>query len=204
MSIGTARPCPAFSKGFDCLEPVTYAVARRAAAQGFAWVGRYVENLTPDEQRWIHQAGLGIAPLTEAITGEPLSARLGEQIGAAMAQKLASLGCPPGVHLWADHESPHPGSDSVGYLNARAAASVAAGFQAGQYGGIPFDLSAAQLYELGANRYWRGGGAVPEPACGFCVLQLPPLDQVLFEGQRVDIDMVCEDFRGRLPVMWWP
>ena len=148
--------------------------------------------------------GLGIAPLTEAITGSPLTEALGAQVGAQRALQLTGLGCPPGVHLWTDHEAPAAGSQSIPYLAARAQATISHGFGPGLYGGEPIDLDGAQMYALAFTRYFRGGGAVPEPRCGFTVFQLPPLDQVMFGGQRVDVDIIAEDFEGRTPVLWWP
>jgi hypothetical protein len=180
-----------------------------ALAAGLRYVGRYVENLSGQEREDLFAAGLGIAPLTEAVTGVVLTARLGDELGRKRAAALADLGCPPGVYLWADHESPARGSDSVGYLNARATASVAAGFGAGQYAGLPIDLSSGQLFGLLANRYWKGGGRVPEPDCGWCLVQAEPLagankGGILLGAQRVDVDFSKEDYEGRSAVLWWP
>jgi hypothetical protein len=202
-SVGVARAAAPFTRGVDCMSPVQNNVARMLKADGYEFVGRYVESLSTYERDGIFAAGLAIAPLTYAITGVALTAALGAEIGGERARELQSLGCPTTVHLWADHESPHPGSDSIRYLNARADATIATGFGAGQYGGMPFDLTAAEFYGLKASRYWRGGGAVPEPACGFCVLQLCPLDQTI-HGQRFDVDVIQADFQGRTPILWCP
>jgi hypothetical protein len=209
MPIGVARVCPPFALGCDSFEPLTAQHARIARAEGLLFVGRYVENLSETERDDLFREGLAIAPLTEAVTGIVLSERLGEEIGRQRAQQLVDLQCPPTVDLWADHESPARGSDSVGYLNARARAALAAGFGAGQYAGLPIDLTSAQLFDLLANRYWKGGGRVPEPDCGWCLVQAEPLAGVnkggiLLGTQRVDVDFAKEDYEGRSAVLWWP
>lgn len=201
---GVARQIPPFSLGFDCLAPCSNAVARRAKASGFSWIGRYLDNLTIQERGGIFDAGLAIVPVSVAVTHAVLTADLGAHRGAELGREAVALGCPPGVHLFLDLESTMAGSDCAGYINAASEAIAAAGYAAGLYAGMPQPLSGSELYELAPTRYWRGGGAVPEPQCGFCVLQLPPLDQVMFEGQRVDVDIVCCDFKGRTPIGWYP
>ena len=110
MPIGTARDAKPFSLGFDCVAPISDQVARLARAAGFTWVGRYVETLTPVERDTLFLRGLGIAPLTYAVTSQPLTAALGTQTGRECAGKLSALGCPPTVHLWCDHATPYEAS----------------------------------------------------------------------------------------------
>ena len=203
-AVGVARTCPPHTRGFDCLAPVAANTARIAYAAGMRYVGRYVETLTTTERDGLLAAGLAILPLTVAITHSPLTAELGTQVASERAAQLSALRCPPTVHLWTDHEDAPAGSASVEYLAARAAATLAAGFGAAVYFGEPQDLTAVEMYALAFNRYGRGGGAVPEPRCGFCWFDEIPLDETAFEGQRVDFTSIWEDFEGRTPILWWP
>lgn len=201
---GIARPVVPFSLGFDCLAPVSNQVARIAKADGFIWVGRYLENLTIAERDGIFDAGLGIALLTEAITGTVLNAGTGAQQGHAAVLQAVHLAVPPAVHITGDNENPHTGSDVSAHSNAFVEAVRAGGYDGAMYVGAPQTLNAVQLYMCLADRYWRSGSLVPEPACGWCIIQLSPLDRTMFGGQRVDVDITCLDFRGRAMVMWWP
>jgi hypothetical protein len=201
---GVARPALPFALGFDCYEPVSNQTARIAKADGFTWVGRYLENLTVAERDSIFGAGLGIALLTQATTDVALSAATGAQQGRAEVLRALKLAVPPSVHITGDNEAAFPGSDVPAHSDAFVSAVRAGGYDGAMYVGAPQTLDAAQLYACLADRYWRAGSLVPEPACGWCIIQLSPLDRTMFGGQRVDVDVTCLDFRGRAMVMWWP
>ena len=202
--IGAARAAKPWMRIFDCLAPVAANTARMAKADGFDGVARYVETLTEGEIQGIFAAGLALVPLSEGVTGMELTAALGKSIEEARVEKLVEFGCPGGVSFWTDHEDPKVGSDSVGYLTARANVKIGAGFRAGLYGGMPMDLTGIQLYRLPFTGYWRGGGAVPEPTCGWQIYQAPPLNQMMSWGQLVDVNFTMGDYKGRYPVLWYP
>lgn len=205
--IGAAQAARPWMRGFDSLGAISPAQALRAKAEGFDFVGRYVEDMTIAEVQGLFAAGLAIAPLTEGITtpGE-INAANGTALGRARAQMLKALGCPPDVHLWTDHEDPPPGAQSVSYLTDRAAATLAAGFLAGLYLGEPTDLTGPVAYALrGFTGYWRGGGAIPEPLPrGWQIYQAPPLNQPAPWGGLMDVNFTMTDYRGANAILWWP
>lgn len=203
--VGFAKPCPPFSLGVDCLAPMSASTAKAFAALGVKWVGRYLENLTADEVTGIHAAGLAIALLIEGRTHD-LGAALGNQVGMAAATKAMALGVPPGVNMTVDIEETGnaAAADVAAYANEVGAVLKRYGYAGSCYPGAGLPFNAQQLYALALGPYWRGGSlGIPEPACGFAILQLFPLDQVV-EGQRVDFSVSQKDFRGRSMTMWWP
>lgn len=203
---GVARAAAPFLLGFDCLEPVSVLVANDFWKDGFRWVARYLNGpspLTPTERDDLFSIGFGIAPLLVAETSDELTNITGSAYGFKAVRLAMALGIPPSVHITEDYESPAEGSDVLAHERAMTAAIRSGGFDAAAYIGSPLPLNASQVYSMSANRYWRAGGLVPEPACGWAAMQLHPLDQIRF-GQRIDVDVTCLDYRGRALTMWWP
>lgn len=211
MTVGVARIAPLFARGFDCLQPLTSMTIRRAAASGFGgFAARYLETLTASERDAIFAAGVPLMLLTEARIGEALSVETGRDAGEVTVDRARALGCPASVHITIDLESPEPGSDVAGHVNAFADELRSAGFGAMLYVGQPQPLTGQELFDLAPTRYWKAAGRIvdargelAEPTCGWCVLQASPLDQDLF-GQPVDVDFVQADSEGRRPILWWP
>jgi hypothetical protein len=203
MSVGIARACPPFLLGFDCLTPVNEEIATQAAARGLRWVGQYLEVLTPATRDLIWAHDLGIAPLTEAETSRPLSVQTGADRGALAVAQCEGLEMAPTVHVTIDLELPYGGSDCPGHVNAFSDRLLKAYFAAALYVGVPEPLNAPQLFALRPNRYWKGGGQVPEPHCGWSALQLEPLEGLVLAGTRVDVNVSKLDYFGRAMTMWW-
>jgi hypothetical protein len=201
--MGAARACPPFSMGFDCLTPVNEEIAVQAAARGFRWVGQYLEELTPETRDTIFAHDMGIALLTEAETSRPLSAETGADRGALAVSQCQALDVPPTVHVTIDLELPYAGSDCPAHVNAMSDRLLRGYYAAALYVGVPEPLNAAQLFALRPNRYWKGGGAVPEPHCGWCNIQLEPLEGLVLAGTRVDVNVSKLDYFGRAMTMWW-
>jgi hypothetical protein len=206
-AVGVARGAAPFVRGFDCLAPVPGYVARQMYADGYRFAGRYLDAgpnaLTIDERDALFAAGLAIVPITLATTGVPLTQELGHSRGAFTVHKADALYMPREVHITIDLEAVHEGSDVAGFVNAFTSELTAAGYGAMLYVGAGQPLAGHELYELAPGRYWRSGSRVPEPDCGYCMYQLPPLDQTIC-GQRVDVDVTCCDFRSRTPTFWMP
>lgn len=200
---GIARVLPPFQLGFDCLDPLTEATAAAFYASGYRFVGRYLESLSIAERDAIFNAKLAIAPITYART-TPLNGTLGQQVGAQSVRRAVSWGIPPSVHVTIDNEATHGEvADVIAYLNGFAGALTSGGYGAMLYVGRPESLTAQELFALRPNRYWRSISMVPEPACGWCMMQLTPGDQVI-HGHQVDVDVSQADYFGRLPVLWYP
>jgi hypothetical protein len=203
--IGVARAAAPFSKGFDCLAPVSADAGARLRQAGFEWVGRYFETLTAAERDTLFQLGFGIKLITTAARA-PLYDAIGAEAGVRTVALARALEAPNGLHITIDLEATgdNPADRVADYVNNRAHAVNSAGYESDLYVGAGQPLNGAELYKLAPTLYWRGGSAaIPEPACGWSILQLYPTDQEI-EGQRVDVDIIQCDYRGRLPVLWWP
>jgi hypothetical protein len=203
MTVGVARVASPFLRGIDCLAPMANNTARQFKADGYEFCGRYLENLTLLERDWIFSAGLGIFLYTEATSGT-LDAAAGSARGIASVARARALQAPPTLHTLIDLESTTGDAVSVSdYANVFHDELVSGGYDSIVYVGAKQILDATQLYALKTHRYMRSGSLVPKPACGWCALQLSPLDQII-HGQRVDVVIVESDFRGRLPTLWFP
>ena len=202
--IGVARAADPFLLGFDVEEPTTPAMLAAARGRGFAWVGRYLNNLSAEELGSIFAANLGVLPYTWAMTHEPLSAAAGTEYGAHMAAIARGLGCPEGVHIAIDLEAPPPGSACGPHVNAMADSLRWAQFGAALYVGVPQPLSGPELFALKPDRYIKGGGRASEPSCSWAALQLEPLARLELAGAPVDVAVTKEDYEGRSLVLWWP
>jgi hypothetical protein len=208
--IGVARQCSPFTLGLDSLAPCpSKETAAAFRADGYRYWGRYLDagenSLTEAERDRLFASDMAILPLTVA-PADKLSASFGSLRAAAIARQLAILGCPPGVHVVLDLEAVNPASspiDVMTYVNAFDAMLIRGGHPTLLYVGADQPLTAAQLYTLDPSRYMRSISLVPEPACGWCILQLTPGNQTR-HGVRIDMSIVQADYRGRLPTFWWP
>jgi len=204
--VGVVRRAPLFSKIVDTLSPVSGFAASALKSIGVEAVGRYLENLSDSERDVLFQAGLGILPLSKAPTS-PLNADFGRSHAKFLLQRAMMLEVPTGVHLMVDLEAQSgTHTDVLAYDEALTNEIALSGYVPLAYVGQPQPLSAQQLFQLpDVHLYWRGGSSnIPEPACSFALWQIPPLDQVLVAGLRVDMSVAGEDLRGRPPMLWYP
>jgi hypothetical protein len=199
--IGVARPSKPFTRGVDCLAPMANNVARMFRADGYEFVGRYLENLTADERDGIFAANLGILLLTEATIGL-LDADVGTSRGNQSVKRAIALEAPPTLHIVIDLESAK-GDPVAVYVDAFHEALVKGTYDSMLYVGADQPLDANQLFALQTTRYFRSGSHVPVPQCDWCCNQLRPLDQII-HGQRVDFDIIEADCEGRTPTLWYP
>jgi hypothetical protein len=199
------KPAPFPSLGADM---VTVLDAVRCAAlrgNGIAFVVRYLDSLTQGELETILASGLGCSFVSYAPPGGWIPSEIfGEQGGAQAVRELKALGVPQGATCWTDLEGVSedaPAANVEAWGNARAGVIQAAGYDAGLYVGAGAGLTAEQLYALAFDRYWKSLSRVPEPECGWSLIQLYPTTTI--GGTAVDIDCVQKDYRGRLPAMVW-
>ena len=202
---GVARECPVFADGIDCLEALSLETAQAFRADGYQYVGRYLETLTSAERDDIWAAGLGIWLLTLGSTAA-LSSSFGDARAASTTSRGLSLGVVPRVHVTIDQEAASENSeaDNYAYCDHFSAGICRSGWQAALYAGAGIGMTAVEEFRLpNVNCYIRGGSVgIPEPACGFVMIQFSPLD-VTIHGQRVDVSKVGRDARGRGITMWW-
>jgi hypothetical protein len=149
--------------------------------------------------QWALGAGLGVKPVCYSQkSGWTPSADLGAQRGAKAVSDAHAAAFPQGIDIYCDLEG--SGGDvaaTTAYLNAWARQVVDAGFIAGLYVGADQPLNGSQLYALAEfHRYWRSfSSGVPDPACGFCLVQLYPTTAI--SGIPVDFDFAQNDYQGR-------
>lgn len=193
--IGSASPARVRAIGIDTILAMSDALLAQLAAVApeTEYVGRYVDSLTSEEIARIHAAGKAILPFTYANEFDP----------APRLAKLAALGCPPGVTIMLDVEGVKlPADQTIARIDAWALAMKGAQRDPGAYVGAGAGLTAAQWTGLAVDRYMRSCSAVPEPSEGFCVLQLYRPNVDLGRGLVIDWQVVQQDYRGRVPVLW--
>jgi hypothetical protein len=124
------------------------------------------------------------------------SATLGEGDATTSLLRLTKLQVPTeGLVDACDLETPGAG-DLDGYVQAWCKIVGDQGRIAGAYVGAGLGRSAAQIYGWPFMRYWRSCSQVPEPGCGWSMIQLYP-PNLTRGGVQVDVDIACEDYRGR-------
>ena len=153
-------------------------------------------NATVEAIANAHGLGMGVCfvSYSRAVGWGP-SAALGAADGTTAILRTRKLGVPLEDFCdWCDLEG--CGGDPTAYCDARAKVSLDAGCFPSLYVGAETNLTGPQLYALPFVRYARAGSIVPEPGCGWCWIQLYPLDLVR-GGVEIDIGVACQDWRGR-------
>lgn len=198
------QPAPFPALGYDCITVMDATRASALKAAGMAFAIRYLGSVTAAELAIILDAGLLFMPVT--FSREPgwvPTPGMGTQDGQVDVQHLQALGLPKGCTVWIDLEgvaSTVSAADVATWINDRAAVIQAAGYDAGLYVGAGDGLDGGQLYALAnINRYWRSLSDVPQPSCGWALMQL--YKTVTLAGTEVDIDCVQFDFQDRLVSM---
>lgn len=197
-------PFPAL--GFDCVTPMTAERAAGLRDAGLKFAVRYLGSVTAAELAVILDAGLLFMPVTYSRQpGWTPTANMGTDDGRLDVSHLTAAGVPRGCTVWVDLEGVGDASAAAVavWVNERGAVLRDAGYDVGLYVGEGDVLDSGELYALSkVDRYWRSLSRVPEPTCGFSLLQLP--HTVTIAGTEVDVDCVQFDFHGRLPMMVAP
>lgn len=176
----------------------TAAQAKAMRAAGADAIYGYLGVISPERVQFALAAGLAFMPVSLA----------GRFDGPTTVQQLKALNIPPGVTTCFDVEGLDAfHADPIAYaakLNAGYDAVNAGGWTSGAYFGSPQPFTSAEMYALHCQHYWRGQGrivdrhnALAEPTCGWQVYQMFP--SVTRGGVLVDIDVVGQDYRGRVP-----
>lgn len=195
---------PAF--GCDVDAPLTATNAAALVADGFAFALRCLSggaqaapDLTGDEVAIIVGAGLALMPVHHVRYASPMpSAELGTADGQRAVAYARACGFPPGVTVWCDPEvQGGGGAETIAYIDAWAGAVRGGGYDPGVYFGSGVPLDGRQLYALSLDRYWKSQSQVSEPACGWTMIQLYP--ETSIAGIAVDVYVIQQDYRGRLP-----
>ncbi len=197
------RPASFPSLGIDCvtiLDAVRCATLRQA---GISFVVRYLGAISQAERDNILAAGLALSVVTYSrAEGWLPTSGMGTADGETDLAHLAAAGIPVGATVWIDLEGcGGAASAAMEWVNERAAVLAEGGYDVGLYVGSFQPLSAEQLYAIPTvDRYWRSlSSGVPEPACGWSMIQLWPTTTI--GGTEVDVDVVQQDHKGRLPLI---
>lgn len=186
------------ARGTDSVQGIDEKHAKALKESGIDFCVRYLGSATKEEVQTILDAGLAFMPVTFANVFN----------GQAALNQLAALGIPKGCTVWLDIEGKGicemPLSELTSKINAWAALMKAAGYEPGLYVGSPQPFTSEELWQLGVVRYWNAlsrevdrYGKLAEPQCGWCMWQMHP--SVWWAGVWVDVNMIGQDFRGRLP-----
>jgi hypothetical protein len=198
------QPAPFPALGIDTITNLDTVHATALKDAGFKFAIRYLGSVTAAELAILLDAGLSFMPVTYSRPGGwTPTAEMGTQDGQNDIQQLKALGILTGCTVWIDLEGVSlatPANIVSEWINNRAAVMKAAGFDVGVYVGVNDVLSGPQLYAIpNVNRYWKSASDVPTPTCGFCLLQLFPTTTVA--GISVDVNVVQQDWEGRLPMV---
>lgn len=160
----------------------------------------YLGAMSAARLSYILDAGMAFMPVT--FGGEYEDGPLDE------VAQLRALGIPSGVSTWLDVEGLKAFKTDPAKLaksiNDWCVPIVQGGWMPCGYFGNPQPFTSAQLHALQVVRYWKGQGrcvdktnALAEPINGWVLDQKWP--SVYRGGVLVDMNMVGQDYRGRLP-----
>jgi hypothetical protein len=191
VSNRVAQHIPPGARCADMFQTLSKAQAVSLKANGYDGVGRYLENLTPDEVQHILDAGLKLWAIATADHFD----------GAWMVARAKALGFPAGTTLVMDLESDHdPASAVFAQIDACAASINAGSFTNMLYVGCDQPLTAQQVYQLqNVHLYWRSASKVPCPDCEFTMYQIRGRSNIVVAGVQLDEDWVENDLKGRTP-----
>jgi hypothetical protein len=181
----------------------TISQARGLAANNVAAVAVYLGVVNAARVKYITDSGMGVFPVT--LAGE-YNDGPADEVG-----QLKALGFPPGIHVFLDMEGMAAFKTDpavlISKVNAWADGIRAAGYKPALYVGNPQPLTASELYALRVELYWRGQGrtvdrnnALSEPwGCGWAITQMYPSRNLGLPPVWVDMNMVGQDYKGRVP-----
>ena len=182
--------------------------AERLRETGVDALAGYLGAMNSTRLGYLFDAGLAFMPV--AFAGEYFDGSADEVL------QLKALGIPAGTTVWHDLEGMKsykwPPADLIRLLSLSARTLTDTGYMAGLYIGSPQPLTGDELARLPHTRYWkapsrildRNGKAWDEPSgIGHCMFQAWPQRNWPSDTDPnrtfVDLNMIWEDRRGRLP-----
>lgn len=194
--------------GFDTVTEIkTASVAKGLYDSGMRFAVRYLGALSSPEVDLLLGAGLAVMPVTFSRSpGWVPTKAMGEADGREAVANLKAAGLPNGCTVWRDLEGPGGhAQDVIDWVNAWAHVVRDAGYDPGLYAGYGSKLTSSELYGLAVDRYWHSlsrvtdsAGQLAEPTCGWCMYQLYP--SRMWAGVWVDVNVIQQDYKGRLPL----
>ncbi len=188
----------------------TLAQAQGLAKAGVHGVAVYLGVVNAERVGHVLAAGMGCFAVT-------LAGSYNNGAADEIAQ-LKALGFPLGKHVFLDMEGMAAYKSDplvlISKVNEWADGIRAAGYKPALYVGVPQPLTAAELWKLKVELYWRGQGCVrdrhgdlAEPydvannnGCGWSITQKYPSRNLGTPATWVDMNMVGQDYKGRVPI----
>ena len=212
---------PNGTRGFDCNQRITLAMAKAAHAANYRFAVRYVRrnqthsyDLKIDEILDVLRGGLGLMVVQHvAPENWTPSAALGTTYGKTAAGECRDVGLPHGVSVWLDLEGVETGvprSAVIGYCTAWYREVLAAGYRPGLYVGWHAGLSAQDLYHaLPFSSYWSAYNLNRdmEPAVRGVQMRQSAAqleDRVAGIDVEFDVDTIHTDAKGGTPSLLLP
>ena len=204
MRVEPATPGAICYDSLQFSESGTAAQAAAFKANGAKGVYGYLGVINQTRVSYILDAGLAFLSVGLA----------GRFEGPTMVQQLKGLSAPPGLTTCMDLEGLEAfHADPVAYAaKINAGADVLnVNFISALYVGSPQPFTSKELWELHVKGYWRGQGRIvdrfgplslAEPTnCGWWAYQAYPSIVVGGDvgGVLVDVDMISQDYLGRVP-----
>lgn len=203
--VESAKP---FARGVDTVDSADLArLALQVRSEGFDFAYVYLGGATAAQCQAIATV-MPIIPVTFGNRTDPSEA-IGHMAAMGLPTKDPVTGTPAMVLLDAEGKS-DPASVLVAKWNAWAAGIQRIGVRAGIYEGEESTpVSGDQYGALSFTGYWKSGSFVPCPTLhgqpiGWMCTQLLPANFKLQCGLVVDVDVIAQDHRGRVPTwMRW-
>lgn len=195
------------ARGVDSLpfsQSGTQDQAHALKRAGVDFVVGYLGSINPARLAYVLDAGLAFMPVTFA----------GEYFDGARDEisHLKALRIPPGVTVWLDLEGRKsydwPASDLISLIDTWANTIKLEGYIPGLYVGSPQPLTGPELAKLAVTRYWKAPSLVLDrngkdwsepPGCGWCMQQMWPQGFFRGTGVFVDVNIIGQDRKGRVP-----
>lgn len=203
--VETAIP---FARGVDTVDSADLArLATQVKSEGYDFAYVYLGGATAAQCIAIATV-MPIIPVTFGNRTDPNEA-LTNMANMGLPLKDPSNGTPSTILLDAEAQS-DSAATLIARWNAWAAGIQKAGSHAGIYEGEETTpLTGDEYGALLFTAYWKSASEVPLPTLrgtpiGWLATQLLPADYKLPCGLVVDVDVLGEDYRGRLPTwMRW-
>lgn len=203
--VESAKP---FARGVDTIDSADLArLAPQVRAEGYDFAYVYLGGATAAQCLAIAKV-IPIIPVTFGNRFDPSEA-LGNMANMSLPLKDPVNGTPATLLLDAEGKS-DPVATLIAKWNAWAAGIQKAGPRAAIYEGEEnTPVSADQYGALLFTGYWKSGSFVPCPTShgqpiGWQCTQLLPANFKLQCGLQVDVDVIAQDHRGRVPTwMRW-
>ncbi|NVB41000.1 DUF1906 domain-containing protein [Pseudenhygromyxa sp. WMMC2535] len=195
-------PTPDLTQGFDRFGPVSAQMAKSAVSEGYAFVVRYVNNLSTQEIADILGAGLALMLVQQAPSAYA-SSSAGSSDGQEAARLAQSLAVPPGMCIFVDVENTanNTKAEVTSYLRGWSSAVSETGYVPGIYVGTTM-FTAQELYEdFGFEHYWKAGSPANTPFVYKRGYQLYQVGSGQIAGFDVDFDLAQTDLLGGR-LMW--